>query len=56
MQTAETRIKILKKKPPSREESKEETWTILRSFGYSSLISDLDIIWTQFTNAMKHTT
>ena len=47
MQTAETRIKILKKLP-SREESKEETWAILRSFGYSSLLSDPDIIWAQF--------
>ena len=32
---------------PSRAEinSKRETWAILRSYGYSSLINDPDMIW-----------
>ena len=38
--------KILKRSSKSREYiQKKETWTILRSFGYISLISDPDISW-----------
>ena len=29
----------------NRSHSERETWAILRSFGYSSLISDPDMIW-----------
>ena len=35
----------LKNSFKSREHIQKRTWAILRSFGYSSLISDSDIIW-----------